>query len=426
MQEIALRLRHGLAAFAVLAAVAMIVAITVARGASGADHRDSPGVEDDAQGDITDVYAFRSPENDDNLVIALGVNGLTAPADNASATFGDDVTYTIHVDGDGDLQDDATVNVDFDGDTYTVTGLGDPITGDVTAGNTATTAPDPIVNETGGIKSFAGQRDDAFFFDLVGFQNFIAGPYVPAAGLRDADGGTPADTFAGTNTSYFVLELPITAVTGATTSDTGVIKAWASTSRGGSQVDRMAIPAINTALIPGDQKDTFNKAVPANDEDDFRQTGQDTIDTLRGAVDGVLDEPVGPQDGGPLGDLDSATVAAALIPDIVTIDFSQPVVFPNGRQLTDDVIDVALQLVLNRTAGVTDAIDANDKAFSDTFPYLAAPHQPEQAPGDLPSTGAQTADDESGDETLLAIILAGGAALALIGGGLVLSRRNNR
>lgn len=425
MQRIALRLRHGFVALAVLAAIAAVIAIMSANGARGADHRDSPGVENDAQADITDVYAFRSPENNDNLVIALGVNGLTTPADNAGATFGDDVTYTIHVDGNADLQDDATVNIDFSGDSYTITGLGNPITGDVSPGTAAATAPDPIVNETGGIKAFAGQRDDAFFFDLVGFQNFVAGPYVPAAGLRDAANGTPSDTFAGTNVSYIILELPITAVTGGATSDTGVIKAWVSTSRTGSQVDRMAIPAINTALIPSDQKDAFNKAVPANDEADFRQTGQDTIDVLRGAVDGVLDDPVGTQDGGPLGNLDSATVASALIPDVVTIDFSQPVVFPNGRQLTDDVIDVALQLVLNRTAGITDAIDANDKAFSNSFPYLAAPHQPEQAPGDLPSTGAQANDSGSSEGTLMAILLAGGAALALIGGGLVLSRRNN-
>lgn len=426
MQEITMSIRYGIATVGVLVTIAAIVGLTFARGASGADHRDSPGVENDAQADITDVYAFRSPENNDNLVIALGVNGLTAPADNASAKFGDDVTYTIHVDGNADLQDDATVNIDFSGDTYTITGLGESITGMVTPATTGATAPDPIINETGGIRSFAGQRDDAFFFDLVGFQNFVAGPYVPSAGLRDAAGGTPSDTFAGTNVSYIVLELPITAVTGASTSDTSVIKAWVSTSRGGSQVDRMAIPAINTALIPSDQKDAFNKAAPANDEADFRPTGQDTIDVLRGAVDSVLDEPVGAQDGGPLGDLDSATVASALIPDIVTIDFSQPVVFPNGRQLTDDVIDVALQLVLNRTAGVTDAIDSNDKTFSNSFPYLASPHQPEVSPNDLPPTGAEPSRNGSDSETLLAILLAGGAALALIGGGLVVSRRDSR
>ena len=102
--------------------------------------------------------------------------------------------------------------------------------------------------EAGGIKAFAGLRDDAFFFDLTAFKKFAAGPYVPAAGLRAAADGAPADTFAGTNVSYMVLELPITALTGAANSNTGTIKAWASTDSGSGQLDRMGIPAINTVF----------------------------------------------------------------------------------------------------------------------------------------------------------------------------------
>ena len=423
MQVQVLRSRLSLAVIALVLALGAVFAITIARGADGADHRDSPGVESDSPADITDVFAFRSPANNDNLVVAIGVNGLTAPADNATALFSNDVTYTLHVDTDGDLADDATVNIDFSGDpqTFTITGLGDPIGGDATPPSTASSAPSPIVAEAGGIKAFAGQRDDAFYFDLVGFNEFLSGPYVPAAGLRTTEAGTPADTFAGTNASYIVLELPITAITGEETSDTGVIKAWASTSRGGSRVDRMGIPVINTVLIPSDQKDAFNDGSPATDEVEFRAMGEATIDGLRGAVDAALDGPVGAQDGGPLGDLASADVAAALIPDIVTIDFSQPVVFPNGRQLDDDVIDVALQLVLNRTAGVTDAIDGNDVSFSSSFPYLAPPHQP--APGDFPPTGGQPGPDSGVGSLYLVLAAAGGIAIMAAGGLVLVGRR---
>ena len=163
---------------------------------------------------------------------------------------------------------------------------------------------------------------------------------------------------AGTNVSALVLELPITALSGAATSDTGVIRAWATTERAGLRVDRMAIPAINTALIPSDQKDAFNQGDPADDSADFGAVAEATISGLRAALEPLF----GAEDGGPLGDLDAATVAGALIPDVVTIDFSAPVVFPNGRQLSDDVIDVALGIVLNRggAAGVSDAIDGND------------------------------------------------------------------
>jgi len=386
--------------------------------ANAADHRDSPSVENDPAADITDVYAFRSPANDDNLVVALDVNGLTPPAE--LRNFGSDVSYEIHVDNTGDLVADATAAITFSSDlsTFTIEGLGDAITGDVTAPG----AVNADVTEAGGIKVFAGPRDDPFFFDLTGFKAFVAGPYVPANGLRAA-GETPVDQFVGTNISSVVIELPITAVTGAASSDTGTIKAWATTSRGGSQVDRMAIPAINTALIPSGQKDAFNRADPADDEADFRATGQSTIETLRGAVDGVFGSA---QDGGPLGDLTPEQVATALIPDVVTIDFSQPVQFPNGRRLQDDVINAALGVVLNRgaSAGISDAIDSNDKAFASTFPYLAAPHV---AATGAPSTGTgigSTGDDDSSFSLWLVLASAAGG-LALLGGGLYLRRVTN-
>jgi hypothetical protein len=287
------------------------------------------------------------------------------------------------------------------------------------------------VADTGGIKVFAGPRDDPFYFDLTGFKNFVAGPFVPASGLRP-DGEEPADFFAGSNISAIVMELPISALTGEETSDTGIIRAWATTSRGSSQVDRMAIPAINTALIPSDQKDAFNQADPVNDESDFRPTAQTTIETLRGAVDGVIGSP---QDGGPLGDLTPEQVATALIPDVVTIDFSQPVAFPNGRQLGDDVIDVALGVVLNRggAAGIPDAINGNDKAFESEFPYLAAPHAADAEPDPTASVvpqappAAGSGGRGDGDSTAAWFLLAsiGAASIAAMGAGLALRRAKN-
>ncbi|MBI4570663.1 MAG: DUF4331 family protein [Chloroflexi bacterium] len=393
--------------FVPLALVAALVLTT-----NAADHRDSPSVEDDPAADITDVYAFRSPANDDNLVVALDVNGLTPPAE--LRNFAEDVTYALHVDGTGDLVADANVEITFSGDTFTIEGLGDPISGDVTAPGST----EAEVTDANGIKVFAGPRDDPFFFDLVGFKNFVAELPVPALGLRPA-GETPVDQFAGTNISAIVIELPITAVTGADSSDTGTIKAWATTSRGASQVDRMAIPAINTALIPSDQKDAFNQADPADDAADFRATGQATIETLRGAVDGLFGTP---QDGGPLGDLTAEQVATALIPDVVTIDFSQPVQFPNGRRLQDDVINAALGVVLNRggSAGISDAIDSNDEAFSSSFPYMAAPHTAPVSGAPSTGTGGPTGGDSG---QMLWFVLGGLAAgVALLGGGLYLRR----
>ncbi len=403
-----LLLVFGLASVVIGAAVGMTT--------YAADHRDSPSVENDPGADITDVYAFRSPANNDNLVVALDVNGLTTPAE--LRNFATDVEYDINVDTNADLAADATVKVTFSGNplTFKVEGLGDPITGPVTAPGSA----DAKITDANGIKVFAGPRDDPFFFDLVGFKNLVAHPVAPVSGLRPA-GETPVDMFAGTNISAIVIELPITAVTGAANSNTGTIKAWATTMRAGSQVDRMAIPAINTALIPSAMKNDFNHGKPADDEANFRPTAQSTIEGLRTAIDGLFGTP---QDGGPLGDLTPSQVATALIPDVVTIDFSQPVAFPNGRQLSDDVIDAALGVVLNRggSAGISDAINANDKPFGSTFPYLAAPVTSPTVSG-APNTGTGGPTGGDGSSMLLWLFAGGGlAGLALLGSGVYLRR----
>lgn len=75
------------------------------------------------------------------------------------------------------------------------------------------------------------------------------------------------------------------------------------------------------------------------------------------------------------------TVAQAAVPDTLTLDLSATSGFPNGRKLTDPVIDVTLAVIFldlsvngpGTLAGLPLNPPANDVAFRDTFPYLAAP-----------------------------------------------------
>jgi uncharacterized protein (TIGR03382 family) len=56
--------------------------------------------------------------------------------------------------------------------------------------------------------------------------------------------------------------------------------------------------------------------------------------------------------------------------------------FPNGRRLTDDVLDIEIQALEGaaQTGKIVDAlaagdkVDANDQQFSGTFPYVALPN----------------------------------------------------
>lgn len=150
------------------------------------------------------------------------------------------------------------------------------------------------------------------------------------------------------------------------------------------RVDRMGMPAIATAVISSGMKDDYNAADPSDDAG-----GQFVVDitanvqALHTALD---DDLVG------AGLVPCATVACVgqaaplVVPDVITINSAQAAGFPNGRRLTDQVIDVTLALVLlDLSASGQSATTlaarplnpaANDKSFSSTFPYLAAPNMP--------------------------------------------------
>lgn len=63
-----------------------------------------------------------------------------------------------------------------------------------------------------------------------------------------------------------------------------------------------------------------------------------------------------------------------LKPDVMIYDTSKPAAFPNGRVLTDDVVD--LTAVPRIVASDAPFPSANDLPFLETFPYLAPPHPP--------------------------------------------------
>jgi hypothetical protein len=65
-------------------------------------------------------------------------------------------------------------------------------------------------------------------------------------------------------------------------------------------------------------------------------------------------------------------LAHGVVPDVMIFDTQRPTAFPNGRELTDDVVD----LVGEPNTLATDAPfpSANDLPFQTVFPYLAPPH----------------------------------------------------
>ncbi len=385
-----------------------VAGLTLAVGASpllvsGADHLDAPAAKADHRVDITDVYGFRSGPSQTTLV--LNVDGLMSPTDSKTATFRTSALYELKVDRNHDGKADIAYRVRFgaartksDGtkvQSYVVrraTGwaaISNVWTGAVVAVGTTTPYRHAVrtASIAGGGAAFAGTRDDPFFFDLPGFVNFKEKLLGGSTNLGELLGGfTGADTFAGTNVLSIALRIPNDKLGGTGTS----IGIWGTTSvaynGGWKQIDRMGRPAINTVfnglLLPtssvynGLEKDAFNFQRPSADAG----TTADNVTTVLGAIGNVL--TANGATAYTAGEMDA--IASVLLPDELTLTLGGSAGFAsgtslgtlslNGRRLGDDVIDAEFALLTNFVITTGDGVNANDKAFSTSFPYLAGPH----------------------------------------------------
>jgi hypothetical protein len=359
------------------------VAVTVSGGPSGAgaaDHLDAPNLTPpggDVRLDLTDVYAFRAGNGRTALV--MNVNGFTEPG--KQATFASSVpsvasnrrvSYNLRVDNDGDAGQDVVYSVTFGKPNRRgVQSLRVRRNGRaVLNGKSSRYGRVKVNNNHRGVRAYAGMRDDPFYFDLDGFLDILS----EEPGKSFIGCNSPrTDKFANTNVSSIVLELRPSLLRGGGDSNIGV---WATTNRGGAQVDRMGRPAIATVFIPNNpfetassepsQKNTYNHAVPADDQADFRAEVVDTLTTLHSLNDMSGDDPS--DDAGKISGL-----ADTLLPDILTYDTSDSQGFLNGRRLADDVIDAELNLI-TEGAVTSDCVSSNDRSFPGGFPYLAGPH----------------------------------------------------
>jgi hypothetical protein len=126
--------------------------------------------------------------------------------------------------------------------------------------------------------------------------------------------------------------------------------------RPAAQVDRFGLPAIATVFIPTSSKDAYNTAAPSGDRATFEHF--------------VVEHLIA------FGTPNPQALADFVQPDIQPVDLTKPTVFPNGRRLQDDVITAELGLIFGSNAALNDDhVDANDKSFLTTFPYLAPPFE---------------------------------------------------
>ena len=210
-----------------------------------------------------------------------------------------------------------------------------------------------------------------------------------------------AHTTDGVNVMSLVLEVPITDIANKGTrpaagagGPTSVVGIYASASRprtrflrggrdhdhygGFVQVSRLAWPLVNEVIIPLQDKDKYNRTSPRDDVANF---GAYILDPeVPKLLNLVLHANCAPTPAAGRTDIvgllaPNGTKAA----DLLRININQGQTnadshFPNGRALADDVTDTLLTVACNNGQKISDLVDANDKPFTTTFPYLASPH----------------------------------------------------
>lgn len=137
--------------------------------------------------------------------------------------------------------------------------------------------------------------------------------------------------------------------------------------------DQMARPAINTVFVAAENKDDFNVTIPADQGSKYATRFESRLMALN---PGYTTNALG---------LDATTFTSVLASDVLSVATSGTTTFFDGtnvltgRTLADDVIDVELLLIFGGPDGSTnpgltsDNVSANDKEFSNDFPYLASP-----------------------------------------------------
>ena len=144
-----------------------------------------------------------------------------------------------------------------------------------------------------------------------------------------------------------------------------------------AQEDQMGRPAVNTVFVASADKDAYNVTVPSAQNAAFQSKFEANLLNLSPAYANGGTNALGQ---------DAATFTGLLATDVLNVSLDGKTTFFDGenvltgRALADDVITVELLLIFGgedftENPGLSnDNVDANDKTFLTSFPYLASPH----------------------------------------------------
>ena len=285
-----------------------------------------------------------------------------------------------------------------------------------------------VQGDRGDIRVFAGTVADPFFIDLgAAFDSFnfragAGGGVLTAAQDKDDHLNLAPNAVSGFNVNTIAIEVPIAYLTvdgnqHPATDVRATIGAWATTSRpqltvrrsplpdesegAYYQVQRLGNPLINELIIGTGFKDKWSMSHPANDAQFASFDLDPTLARLFNAIYGINIPPPPRLDllplvtyappiaaagtpAGPIADLLRLNTGVAPTPlanrSRLGLIAGDGAGFPNGRRVTDDVVDIAARVVaggvLNPKFNVApnnligDGVAATDVPTQETFPYV--------------------------------------------------------
>ncbi|WP_219470848.1 DUF4331 domain-containing protein [Nonomuraea rhizosphaerae] len=349
----------------------------------------------DAKADITYQWTFRNEDKRGNTTFLYN-NGPVTSLDDANLLFRQ--RYTLKK-----ITESGTKTLVSDGI------VAPSNVGPASMPDYGTLRSQSIKGLPGGGKTFAGQADEAFFLDLRVF-DLLYGGNLSEVGQ---------DTTKGYNVNTLAVQVPASelALKGDVKRNP-VIGICSTTDKsngnGFVQVSRLCNPLVNEVVSPAGLKDAYNALSPEKDADVaplVKRVTEPEVPKLLEAIYGIK-APATPRadlveifltgiakGNGPIkADLNSQTLnkdAGKLRPaEMLRLNMSIPPTkdpnrlgvlagdlqgFPNGRRLSDDVVDIELQALAGAavsgklTPGLTDKVDKNDKPFGQTFPYIPLP-----------------------------------------------------
>ena len=368
------------------------------------DHFSGPRAIANPACDISDLYAFPSPERPGYLVLVLNV----LPKATYDSHFSDAIVYRFRLrpvtisgigattafpfaGGDQELVFDCRFEAPRPGGADVA-----PVQEGWCVAPSGETARFRVNDEQGGYSDglhvYAGLRSDPFFLDLPAILES-----QKTGRLAFKDVGT--NSLMGFNVLSIVVEAdcrpwlhsgrgPLFAVIGETVV-AGKLPI---------RIERVGRPEIKNAIMSNKEYDPVNRDLEVRDlynlEDAFHMS-KDYAGTFRARMnanlalfdrmDGKTDWPLGPDGAHPLTEL--------LLADYLVVDATRPYAADSffeiekatlnghahqtcgGRSLNDDVMDKLYTLLVNAGNGprVSDGVDRPAKPVSDAFPYLAPP-----------------------------------------------------